>query len=82
MQDGPLGRSDTRFLRQFALQRQFRRFPHLDPAAGKVPAGHIGMANQEDLAAIVQHDGAHAEGHAPREAEIEVQQTRQRALRQ
>jgi hypothetical protein len=40
------------------------------------------VADQEDLATIVQHDAAHAEGHAAREAEIDMQQAGQQALRE
>ena len=40
--------------------------PDLHAAAGKIPAGHVGVLHQEDGSVLDQH-GAHAERHAARE---------------
>src|SRR5215218_11407185 len=51
-----------------------RRFAGLDAAAGEMPAMGIGVADEEDAIAAVDHDRADAERQAAREAPIGVEQ--------
>ncbi len=50
---------------QFPLERFQRRLIHLDPAAGKLPAGHVGVADQKEPALVVEGSGAYAECQPP-----------------
>src|SRR5215207_9662584 len=51
-----------------------RRLAGLGPAAGEMPAMGIGVADEEDALATVDHDGADAKRQAAREAPIGVEQ--------
>src|SRR5215218_7287241 len=51
-----------------------RRLAGLDAAAREMPAMGIGVADEEDALAAVDHDGADAERQAAREAPIGVEQ--------
>ena len=66
--------SIRRLLAELAPGGVERRLAGLDAAAGEMPAMGIGVADEEDALAAVDHDGADAERQAAREAPIGVEQ--------
>ena len=46
------------------------RLAGLHAAAGQVPAGHVGVADQENPVLLIEHDPPDPQGHAPGEAPI------------
>src|SRR3954447_13388011 len=65
---------DLGLLAELAPGGGARRLAGLDAAAGEMPAMGVGVADEEDALAAVDHDGADAERQAAREAPIGVQQ--------
>lgn len=67
VQPGRRSETDCRFLDKFAADRFLGGFAGIDPAARQVPASHISVPYQEDMPLCIDHCGAHAERHAPRQ---------------
>src|SRR5262249_47125619 len=73
-----LGELDIALFAQFARQRLGQRLARLDPAAGQMPATDVTVLDQENAARAVDHQRAHAQRHAAREAPVEPQHAPQR----
>ena len=56
VEDRRLGQLDIALLAQFALQRGEQRLAGFDAAARQVPAGDIGVLDQEDAAFAVENE--------------------------
>ena len=74
------GGLDFALLGEFADQRVEHGFAGLDAAARQVPAADIAVLDQEDAVRLVDHEAAHAERHAAREAPVEVHPAPDRRL--
>src|SRR5271168_1211698 len=76
-----LGDLDIAFLAQFPLQRRHQRLTGLDAAARQVPAGNVGVLDQEHAAFAVENEAADAERQTARQAPISVQKAPDRWLK-
>lgn len=77
MQAGRRQYLDGRFLEKFAGQCLPGCLARFDAAAGQVPAGHIGVTQQQHLAGLVDDDRLHAEGEPASEPCPAVKQARE-----
>src|SRR5690606_23030649 len=64
---------DRRLLQQFPLQGFQRCLADLDAASRQLPAGNVGVADEEHgILSRVVDKGANPEGHRPLEAKVEM----------
>ena len=70
-------KADRRFLDEFAPQGLLGGLAGLDTAARQLPAGHIGVAHQQDMSPFIDYRRSYAERQAAREARPEMQEARQ-----
>ena len=69
---------DAGFLAQLARERVEARLARLDAAARQMPSGHVGMADQEHSARIVEHGSADSQRHAAGKPPVAVQEPLQK----
>jgi hypothetical protein len=64
-----LGESDRRFFQKLTGQSLMSRLSPLDPAPGQQPPWRIAVPYEENSSLSIDHQGPHAERHAPGPAE-------------
>lgn len=72
---------DIAFLGKLGLQRVARVLASLDPATRKMPARHVGMANQKNAAVAIKHHRPHPHGHPACQAEPEMKHPAEQTIR-
>ena len=72
VQDRFAGQADIALFHQFAGQRGAQSLAGLDAAAGQMPAGDVGVFDQEDAALAVDHHAEGAQSRAAGEAPVEM----------
>src|SRR5580658_8417625 len=73
VQNRRFGRLDIALLVQLAIERGDQRLALFDTAPRQMPAGDVGMFDQEDAAFAIENQAAHADGETARVAPIGVQ---------
>ena len=68
------GESHTGLLVQLAAQRRLRRLHAFDAAAGKMPAGMIGVANKQNAAVGIDHGALRTHGQSTGHAPVALQE--------